>query len=459
VKELGDIVSRHQAYFKNKILFTTVKDRISKIKKIRNWVKGNEDYIIQTCLKDYNKPLTELYSTEIKPVLSHVDFTLSNIRDWVSRKSVWTPFHLFGSSSRLYYEPKGACLIISPWNYPFNLTLNPLVSAIAAGNCVVLKPSEFTPHTSSLIEEMVSSIFHEDEVKVVQGGPSVGEFLINAKFDHILFTGSPEIGKIVMRAAASNLTSVTLELGGKNHAVVDVGANLKDAAEKILWSKYVNCGQTCIAVNHVFVHSDNYDNFIVHLQNTLSRFFQDEVSYGSIVNKNHVDRLKLLLDQSIAAGAELDISSSMFSQKNMFPLTVLKNVGLDNPILNSEIFGPILPVVKYDDFDVVLNYIRVQEKALALYLFSNSRSKITKFLKTTSAGTSVINDCMLQYANPYLPFGGVNNSGVGKMGGHYGFLSFSNEKSVLLQPSGFSMAKFIYPPYGQWKQRIAKFLG
>ncbi len=459
MKELENIVSRHQDYFTNKLIFTTIKDRISKIKKIRNWVKNNESHIIQTCLKDYNKPLTELYSTEINPVLSHIDFTLSNIRDWVSKKSVWTPLYLFGSSSRLYYEPKGICLIISPWNYPFNLTLNPLVSAVAAGNCVVLKPSEFTPHTSNLIEEMVLSLFNEDEVKVVQGGPSVGEFLINAKFDHILFTGSPEIGKLVMRAAASHLTSVTLELGGRNHAVVDVGANLKDAAEKILWSKYVNCGQTCIAVNHVFVHSDNYDKFIFYLQNILYKFFKDKVGYGSIVNKKHVDRLKILLDQSIAAGAESAISSSMFNQKNMFPLTVLKNVDLDNPILNSEIFGPILPVVKYDDFNTVLNYIRSQEKALALYLFSNSRSNTTKFLKTTSSGTSVVNDCMLQYANPYLPFGGVNNSGVGKMGGHYGFLSFSNEKSVLLQSSGFSMAKFIYPPYSSWKQRIAKFLG
>ena len=458
MKELEDIVSRHQDYFKNKLLFTTIKDRISKIKKIRNWVKNNESQIIQTCLKDYNKPLTELYSTEIKPVLNHINFTLSNIRDWASKKPVWTPLHLLGSSSRLYYEPKGVCLIISPWNYPFNLSLNPLISAIAAGNCVVLKPSEYTPNTSSLISELIISVFDKDEVVVVEGGADVGSSLIQLKFDHIFFTGSPEIGKMVMVAAANNLTSVTLELGGKNHTIVDSTANLKDAAEKIIWSKYVNCGQTCIAVNHVFIHADCYDKFVLCLREVVKKFFSENSNYSSVVNQKHFERLTGLLNTSLSEGAEVLLSSESSEKKHHFPLTVLKNVKDDNTIVKNEVFGPILPLVKYDYFDSVLEFINNNEKSLALYLFSKSRSNIDKFLQETSSGTAAINECMLQYANPNLPFGGVNNSGLGKTGGKSGFLAFSHAKSVLFQRSGFSTAKFIYPPYTKFKEKLAKLL-
>ena len=460
MEELDNILINQKNHFRDKLLLSTVKDRINKIKKIHNWIKKNENYIIESCLKDYKKPISEFYATELNQVLNHIDFTLKNIKKWTSTKSIWTPLKLIGTRSKIYHEPKGVCLIISPWNYPFNLTLNPLISAISSGNCVIIKPSELTPNTSSLIKEIISSIFNDNEIKVIEGGADVGSYLINLKFDHIFFTGSPKIGKIIMEAAAKNLASITLELGGSNHTIIDKTANIKDAAEKILWSKYVNCGQTCIAANHVFVHSSCYDSFILNLQNVLKEFFSKNSTYGEIVNKKHYDRLKLVLEDCLGHSGKVLLTSHDSSRdNNNFPITIIKDVLIDNPILKNEIFGPILPIILYNDFESILKFINKGNKPLALYLFSKNNININRFLNLTSSGTVAINDCMLQYANPYLPFGGVNNSGIGKTGGKNGFLAFSNEKSVLFQKSGFSIAKFIYPPYTHLKNRLSKILG
>jgi len=460
MNKLDNIFISQKNNFRNNLIFTTVKERIKKIKRIREWIKKNENLIIQTSIQDYKRPVPEFYATEFNPVLNHINFTLKNIKKWASRKSVWNPIHLLGTQSKVYCEPKGVCLIISPWNYPFSLTLNPVISAISAGNCIIIKPSEFTPHMSSLISNMLSSIFNENEVKVVEGGVETGEYLINLKFDHIFFTGSPKIGSIVMQAAAKNLSSVTLELGGGNHAIVDETANIKDAVEKILWSKYVNCGQTCIAVNHVFVHSKYYDTFLSKATVVLKKFFSNNSDFGEIVNQQHCDRLQTILNQTLSHSGKILIdSNSVSKRKSTFPITILKDIDIDNPIVKNEIFGPILPILVYDDLNTVLNFIRKGEKPLALYLFSKSSSHKNKFLNLTSSGTVAINECMLQYANPYLPFGGVNNSGTGRTGGKQGFLAFSNQKSVLFQRSGFSIAKFIYPPYNNIKQKLAKILG
>ena len=295
MKELDNLLAAQQSYFRNSLSSSSVKDRIHKIKKIRKWIIDNRSHVIDSCLKDYRKPLSEFYATEFNPVLNHIDFTLKNVKKWACRKSVWTPIHLFGTKSKIYYEPKGICLIISPWNYPLNLTLNPIISAIASGNCMMVKPSEFTPHTSNLIKKIIDEIFHQKEISVIEGDYTIGAYLVKMKFDHIFFTGSPEIGKIVMESASKNLTSVTLELGGKNHTVVDETANIKDAAEKILWSKYVNCGQTCIAVNHVFVHEKSYNLFLSNLELVMQNFFTNKSDYGEIVNSKHYERLMILL--------------------------------------------------------------------------------------------------------------------------------------------------------------------
>ena len=460
MKKINDLFISQKNNFRKNLISINVKERVKKIKRIQKWITKNENLIINTSLQDYKKPIPEFYTTEFKPVLNHIKITLKNIKKWSSSKSVRNPIHLLGTRSKIYYEPKGTCLIISPWNYPFSLTLNPVISAISAGNCIIVKPSELTPNMSSLISTMLSSIFEENEVKVVEGGKDVGEYLINLKFDHIYFTGSPKIGSIVMQAAAKNLSSITLELGGANHTIVDETANIQDAAEKILWTKYLNCGQTCIAVNHVFVHSKNYDIFLSKLVMVLEKFFSNNSDYGDIVNKQHIDRLKNILKITLNHSGQFVIDSNSVSKiKKEFPITILKDLSVENPILKNEIFGPILPILVYNDLNSVLDFIRKGEKPLALYLFSKSTTNIKKFLNLTSSGGVAINECMLQYANPYLPFGGVNNSGMGKSGGKQGFLSFSNEKSVLFQRSGFSIAKLIYPPYTNIKQKLAQILG
>ena len=252
---LNQLFNKQKKLFQNKKR-TDLKERIKKIKQIRSWLKENEKLVIESILKDYNKPLVEIYTTEFKPLISHIDFTLKNIKKWYVPKKKKTPFHLLGTSSKILHEPKGICLIISPWNYPLNLTLNPLVSSIAAGNFNFIKPSEFTPYTSELIDKMINEIFLEQENIVVLGNEKIGKELTRLPFDHIFFTGSPTVGKKIMKEASQNLCSVTLELGGRNHTIVDQTADLNDAVEKIIWSKFLNAGQTCIACNHVFIHKN-----------------------------------------------------------------------------------------------------------------------------------------------------------------------------------------------------------
>lgn len=459
MKHIDKILYNQKKYFQEKLLSSSIQDRVKKIKSIKYWIKENEGYILNCCLKDYKKPVSEFYATEFNPVLNHIDFTLKNIKKWTAQKSVWTPIQLFGTKSKIIHEPKGVCLIISPWNYPFNLTLNPIISAIAAGNCMMIKPSEHTPNTSLLINEIITSLFQEREVKVIEGNEIEGAYLINLKFDHIFFTGSPAIGKIVMKASSNYLSSMTLELGGKNHTIVDETANIKDAAEKILWSKYVNCGQTCIAVNHVFVHHKIYEAFLKSLVITMRKFFQSDFEYGEIVNYKHYNRLQNILKECLShSGEVLGESHSALQESLSFPLTVVKDVSINNMVLKQEIFGPILPIVVYNDFQSILDFINMGDKPLAMYFFSRSKKSIKNFIQSTSSGTVAVNECMLQYANPYLPFGGVNNSGIGRTGGKSGFLEFSNQKSVFFQISGFSIAKFIYPPYTLFKKKLAKIL-
>ncbi len=449
----------HDLFLSQKNLFnqnnkSDIYKRIKKIKKIRTWIKENEKVIIDAILKDYEKPITEIYTTEFKPVISHIDYTLKNLKKWCSPKTVKTPLHLLGTRSKIYYEPKGICLIISPWNYPLNLTLNPLISSIAAGNYNIIKPSEFTPNVSELIHNMISNLFENKENIVVLGDYRTGEELITLPFNHIFFTGSPKIGKKVMEAAGKNLSSVTLELGGKNHTLVDESANLKDSIEKIIWSKYVNAGQTCIACNHVFIHKNIAKKFYEKITKKIEQL-NTEKKFTQIVNSLHVKRINnIMLSCLKHSGEKLILKDD--SQNQNIRISPIKNVSIENPILNEEIFGPILPIIEYEKINDIIQFINSQEKPLAIYLFSNNKKMIDLILKETSSGGVVINDCMIQYMNPNLPFGGVNTSGIGKSGGKRTFLNFTNEKSVLIQRPGFSIAKIFYPPYTDFKKKLAK---
>ncbi|MFA9198259.1 MAG: aldehyde dehydrogenase family protein [Aquirufa sp.] len=365
-------------------------------------------------------------------------------------QSVSTPLMLLGTKGLVQYEAKGLCLIISPWNYPFNLSICPLVHAIAAGNAVILKPSELSPATAAFIQKMISSLFDKSEVAVFEGDASVSTFLLEQKFDHIFFTGSPAIGKVVMAAAAKHLTSVTLELGGKSPSIVGPEVNVEEAAAKIAWGKFLNNGQTCIAPDYLYLHEKNYFSFLKALEATVETFYGKNVAkskdYARIVNRRHFDRIVSLVEDAKEKGAKVLFGGNTDADDCFIAPTVLINCTPDMRIMQEEIFGPILPVMSYqDEFEVTAN-IRQGDKPLALYVFSTSTEFNHYILDHTSSGTSVVNDCLIQFGHNELPFGGVNHSGIGKSGGHYGFVEFSNQKSVVIQRT--NLLKNFYPPYG-----------
>jgi aldehyde dehydrogenase (NAD+) len=367
----------------------------------------------------------------------------------MSMHRVSTPLALSGTSSRYQYEPKGTCLIISPWNFPVNLTFGPLVSAIAAGNTAILKPSEITPHTSTIMAKIVKELFPEDEVCMVEGGIEVSRELLKLPFNHIFFTGSPGVGKVVMKAAAENLSTVTLELGGKSPVIVDETANLKSAAKKIAWGKFLNSGQICISPDYLLVKESVKDALIEAIMNQVQNFYSanpsESNSYSRIVNKSHYLRLVGHLEDAKSKGATLAIGGDYEAESCYIAPTLLNNLPDTATLMQEEIFGPLLPVISYKSTDEAISYINAREKPLALYIYSRDSHTTEHILKQTRAGSTCINTNLLQYSNLHLPFGGVNNSGMGKSHGYYGFREFSNQRSVLEQHFPTAM-ELLFPP-------------
>lgn len=439
----------------------SVRERKIRLEALRSWIKANREAIRQAMHTDFGKPAAEVDTTEILPVLEEIKQALENLDRWAAPKKVDAPLTMLGTRSTILYEPKGVCLIISPWNYPFNLSAGPLVSALAAGNAVIIKPSEMTPHTSALIKRMVQEIFKNNEVTAIEGGTQTSQELLKLPFDHIFFTGSPSIGKVVMKAAAENLTSVTLELGGKSPTIVTESANVKMAAQRIAVTKFINNGQTCIAPDYVLAHERVAPDLIKHLKEQIPILFGGidkniaaSPDYARIVNEKHFARLSDLLREAEMKGAKVETGGELdFSQRLIHPV-VLSNISRESRVMEEEIFGPILPVLTYTSFDEAVDYINSKPKPLALYIFGTGRTEINRIKKETSSGTVCINDCAIQFLHPNLPFGGVNTSGIGKSHGYYGFLAFSNEKPVLRQRSGFTAFKLFYPPYTKGVQRM-----
>jgi len=431
--------------------------RIAKLIKLENWILNHRLAIQQAVFNDFKKPESEADLSEILPVVLEIRKAKKNLKYWVKPKNLASGPLFLGTSASIVYEPKGICLIISPWNYPFNLTIGPLISAIAAGNTVFIKPSEFTPHTSALINQMIVELFSPDEITVFEGDSTVSSELLKLPFDHIFFTGSPKVGKIIMEAAAKNLASVTLELGGKSPVIVDKSANLKDVAEKIAWGKWLNAGQTCVAPDYVFVHETIKDDFISTLKLSADKIYGKKGNYTAIVNQSHFKRLESLEKDAVAQGGKIEWGGDKSAETNYIMPLVISGSLTNTELLDQEIFGPILPVLTYNVIDEVIEYINVKPKPLALYVFGNTKV-IEHVLKNTSSGTFVANDCVLQFGHPELPFGGVNNSGIGKSHGHFGFVAFSNEKSVLRQRIGLTMAKTLYPPFNGMKKSILDFM-
>jgi aldehyde dehydrogenase (NAD+) len=437
-----------------------VGNRKKRLEKLSKWIHQNRPSIHEAMFHDLGKPSVEVDAIELFHVLNEIKLAISNLDDWSQPKKIDAPLTMLGTRSVIQYEPKGVCLIISPWNYPFSLAIGPLVSALAAGNTAIIKPSEYTSHVSVLLKKMVKELFDENEVAVIEGPASTSEELLKLPFDHIFFTGSPGVGKIVMKAAAENLASVTLELGGKSPCIVHSDANLNDAAERIVVGKFVNNGQTCVAPDYLLVDQKVVTRLTdLIIKKTKSIFgnngdFQSSESYCRIINLRNHQRLVSLVEDAVLNGAKVLFSGPHNEETKFFHPVILTDIPESARLLREEIFGPVLPIITYTDLATAINFVNERPKPLALYLFTQSRKIEKAVLSNTSAGGACINDIGLQFLNHNLPFGGVNNSGFGKSHGYYGFLTFSNEKPVLKQKNGLTSVKILYPPYTSTSRKI-----
>ena len=458
------LLQRQQAHAPT-VRQTSASQRKAKLKRLQDGLWAYRDEIHQALQADLGKPSVETDLTEIKTTIDEIQHAIDHLDEWMAPTRVSTPLLYTGTRSEIHYEPKGVVLILAPWNYPLNLTLGPLVSAIAAGNCAILKPSEHAEQTAALLHKLIGSLFDEREITVVTGGPDVAEALTHQPFDHIFFTGSPTIGRHVMRAAAQHLTSVTLELGGKSPALVDRTTDLKRTAERIAWSKFVNAGQTCIAPDYVLVDAQVYDALVDRLRDAIHAFYgaspaQQQASddYARLAYDGHYRTVVALLTEALSKGARVATGGHHDETDRFVAPTVLTDVPLDSRIMQEEIFGPLLPVLPYTSLDEALQIINERSAPLSLYLFSEREATIDEVLARTTAGSTCINEGFLHFNNPSLPFGGKGESGLGRGHGHHGFRAFSNERSVLRRSYGARLIDRLYPPYGRFAQRLSDWL-
>lgn len=442
----------------------SIKDRKKKLKALKKTLFAHRENLQKAIYTDFKKPALEADISELHPTISELKHTISHLSEWARDEYVDTPMPLMGSSSYVQYEPKGNTLIITPWNYPIFLAVSPVISAVAAGNAVILKPSEFTPNSNAAVKKLLSEVFEENEVAVIEGDSSVSSELLKLKFNHIHFTGSPAVGKIIMREAANHLASCTLELGGKSPTIVDETANLKDAASKVVWGKFINKGQTCIAPDYVLVHKNVQAKFVEHLKATLqerlgsdSEKIKNSDSLARIVNSKHFGRIKSLVNNAVSNEANIEFGGDFDETQNYISPTLISNLSNTDDLMQEEIFGPILPLVSFNNIDEAIAKINEKEKPLALYIFSKKNKNINKILQETSSGGVCINETLLHITNPNLPFGGINNSGIGKSHGIFGFKDFSHERAILKQHLPFSGAKLLYPPYTKMTKFIIDF--
>ncbi|MGW9232888.1 aldehyde dehydrogenase family protein [Pseudorhizobium sp. NPDC055634] len=431
-------------------------ERLDALARLRQAIERREPDIVRALYQDFGKPEPEVILTETLPVLQEIRHATRHLKDWMRERRVSPTLATLGTSGRIRPEPRGACLIIAPWNYPFNLALSPLVSALAAGNSAVLKPSEMTPATSQVIADLIAETFPPDLVAVVQGGKEVSQQLLDQPFDHIFFTGSPEVGKIVMAAAARHLSSVTLELGGKSPTIVGPGADLDKAARWIAFGKFVNAGQTCIAPDHVFVHRGIEERFSEALRATIRHAYGDDPRKGGdfarIVNTHHAERLRGLLEDATGKGARITFGGE--TEGTYLSPTLIEAITPQMTIDHEEIFGPVLPIMAYDGLDEVIDRVNGRPKPLALYIFEKDAAFAEEIIARTSSGGVGVNLTAMHYTHPGLPFGGINNSGIGAAHGRFGFETFSHEKPIL--SDRWSAVPMLFPPYVPRVRRLIR---
>lgn len=429
--------------------------RLAILKQLRSLIIQNETEITAALWKDFHKPEFEVVATETRFVLKELNHAIRNLKSWSGRKRVRTPLVHFLSWSYIAPQPYGQVLILSPWNFPFQLALVPIIGAIAAGNCVIVKMSQQVPNTLIVMEKILSGL-PDNVVAVINGDHTISDYLLEYKFDYIFFTGSCRIGKHVMKKAAENLVPVSLELGGKNPCVVAVDARLDFAAKRIVWGKLINAGQTCICPDYVIIDKRIKEKFLVEVSKTIEEFYGGDakasLNFARIISPDSVKRLDAFIRKGeIAAGGETDPESCYVAP------TVINNVSPGDPVMQEEIFGPVLPVIEFDNFEEVYPIIEQCPKPLAVYVFSTNRKTVREFLRRTQSGTAAINDTVMQIASPYLPYGGVGPSGMGRYHGKKSFETFSNMRSVLVK-SNLIDIWLRYPPYSKFKTKVVSWL-
>ena len=432
--------------------------RICQLQLLADAMRKNETVLEEALKKDLGKSAFESYATEIGFVLADIRYTIQNLQKWSAPKRVRTPLYLFPGKSKIQKEPYGSVLILGPYNYPVQLLAEPLVGAIAAGNCAVLKPSELTPHVSEAMYQIVHSTFKEEYIACVEGGVEVNQELLSQKFDYIFFTGSERVGRIVMKAAAENLTPVTLELGGKSPVIIEKTANIKEAARRIAWGKLMNAGQTCVAPDYVLVDESRKQQFLTEMKTAFSHLYGKEIKenpdFGRIVNKQHMERLQKILEQDakyLFCGGEADAL-----QRYIEPAILDLGKDQNAASMQEELFGPILPVLSYHKLEDAVRFVNKRAKPLALYLFTKKRSAERFVLERVSSGGVCVNDMISHLINPDLPFGGVGASGMGQYHGKYSFDTFTHEKSVFYKPADWNLP-VCYPPFTKGKMNLVKF--
>lgn len=451
--ELEKVIDEQKIFFKTGIT-NTEEFRKKALTNLKNSIKKYRDEILYALKMDLNKSETEAYISEISSSYSEIDFALKNLSEWMKDKRETTNTESMPAKSFTRYEPLGLTLIISPWNYPFLLAIDPIINAISSGNTVILKTSRKASYTSKIVKKLLDENFDRSFIYCVDNEKISHDEILSYKYDHIFFTGSSKVGRIIMKKASENLTKVTLELGGKSPCIVDESANLKFAAKRIIWGKLLNSGQTCVAPDYLLVHKDIKNELLKLMKQTIFEFYGDRAlenpDYPKIIDEKSFYRLVSLMEgQNIFTGG-------LYNSKSLkIEPTIINDVDFSNKIMKEEIFGPILPVIEYENIFEIIEKLQKMDKPLSMYIFSEDQNNIDRLTYDLSSGGVCINDTIMHITNPNLEFGGVGESGMGGYHGKFGFINFSNRKSIMIRSNNIDI-KLKYPPYSKAKEKIIK---
>lgn len=454
-QEIMDIIDGQKKFFSQGETLS-YQFRVDQLTKLKESILKYQTQLEEALYIDLGKNRFESYTSEIGFILYSISHTIKHLKKWMKPEKKKTPISLMFTKSEVIKQPYGCVYIIGPYNYPFQLLIEPLIGAIAAGNCAILSPSELTPHVCEVIKDIVNNTFSANYICCVEGGIENNTLLLNSPVDYIFFTGSINVGKIVMQAAAKRLTPVTLELGGKSPVIIEKSANLKIASQRIVWGKLMNCGQTCVAPDYVLVPNELKDEFLLHLKETINEFYGEEIiknkDYGRIVNDRHIQRLKKIIEKD---KKYLFMGGTIDEKQRYIEPTILSLDNFEAASMQEEIFGPILPVIGYSDIGQALAYINSHDKPLALYVFSENQKAIDSIINNTASGGVAINETISHIINPNLPFGGIGSSGIGNYHGEYSFNTFSHQRSCLRKTTKLKL-NLIYPPFNVKKLKNVK---